>query len=71
MKRARSESRNKADTAILAQIIMLKGDHPLWGYRRVWATIRYRQNIVIGKNPRLSAHERKSLANHEKEPTTC
>ena len=50
MKRARSESRYKADTPILAQIIMIKGDHPLWGYRRVWATIRYRQNIVVGKN---------------------
>jgi putative transposase len=50
VKRARSESRYKADTPILAQIIMIKGDHPLWGYRRVWAYMRYRQNIVVGKN---------------------
>ena len=50
MRRNRSESRIKADAPILAQIIALKGDHPLWGYRRVWAYLRYRQQIVVGKN---------------------
>ena len=28
----------------------VKGDHPLWGYRRVWAYLRYRQRHVVGKN---------------------
>ena len=28
----------------------VKGDHPLWGYRRVWAYLRYRQGHVVGKN---------------------
>ena len=28
----------------------IKQDHPFWGYRRIWAYLRYRQKIVIGKN---------------------
>ena len=29
---------------------MLKAQHPLWGYRRIWAYLRYRQERVVGKN---------------------
>lgn len=50
MKRARSNNRIAADKPFLAQIIALKSDHPLWGYRRIWAYLRYRQDIVVGKN---------------------
>jgi putative transposase len=25
-------------------------DHPLWGYRRVWAYLRFREDLIIGKN---------------------
>ena len=50
MKRARSQSRIETDKPILAGIIALKSEHPLWGYRRVWAYLRYRQGIVVGKN---------------------
>jgi putative transposase len=28
---------------------MLKAEHPLWGYRRVWAYMRYRQGLQINK----------------------
>jgi len=50
MRRARPHSRIEADKPILETIISIKSDHPLWGYRRIWAYIRYRQNTVVGKN---------------------
>ena len=50
MKRARSSNRIESDKPILEGIISIKCDHPLWGYRRVWAYMRYRQSIVVGKN---------------------
>ena len=50
MKRARSEARIRDDIPILDKIKKIKADHPLWGYRRVWAYMRYRDGIVIGKN---------------------
>ena len=50
MKRSRSKSRIKADAPIISEIIHLKSEHPFWGYRRIWAYLRYRQNVVVGKN---------------------
>jgi len=34
---------------ILEKIQEIKSEHPLWGYRRVWAYIRYRHNITVNK----------------------
>ena len=50
MTRSRSQSRIVADQPIIDQVISIKSDHPLWGYRRVWAYLRYRQHVVVGKN---------------------
>ena len=50
MKRKRSQTRIHADLPILDRIQSIKLDHPLWGYRRVWAYLRFRENIVVGKN---------------------
>ena len=50
MTRARSASRIEADVPVLARIHAIKLDHPLWGYRRVWAYIRFRDNFPVGKN---------------------
>jgi len=33
----------------LAAIENIKAEHPLWGYRRVWAYLRYRQDIPVNK----------------------
>ena len=38
------------DAPILKQIRTIKCDHPLWGYRRIWAYMRYRDGVVVGKN---------------------
>ena len=50
MKRKRSQSRVEKDTPMIERINSIKSDHPLWGYRRIWAYMRYRDGIVIGKN---------------------
>jgi transposase InsO family protein len=50
MKRQRAQSLTRSDHPILEHILIIKSDHPLWGYRRIWAYLRYRENIVIGKN---------------------
>ena len=35
--------------AILRRIWGLKGEHPFWGYRRIWAYLRYREGLPINK----------------------
>ena len=50
MKRRRSQSRIDQDAPILARINAIKSDHPLWGYRRIWAYMRYRNGVIVGKN---------------------
>ena len=41
--------RAENNTAILRRIHALKGEHPLWGYRRVWAYLKYREGLPINK----------------------
>ena len=50
MRRKRARNRDELDAPIVDRIKAIKGDHPLWGYRRIWAYIRYRDEIQIGKN---------------------
>jgi transposase InsO family protein len=33
--------------SVVTRIRELKADHPFWGYRRVWATLRFTDKIVI------------------------
>ncbi len=49
MKRQKSQSVMDRNQALLEQIKALKTDHPLWGYRRVWAHLKYRQGIPVNK----------------------
>lgn len=50
MRRKRPQRRIDDDRPILLRIQAIKQNHPLWGYRRIWAYMRYRDGIVIGKN---------------------
>ena len=34
---------------ILSRIQTLKAEHPFWGYRRVWAYLRYREHLDVNK----------------------
>jgi len=40
------KERNKP---LLQQIIDLKAEHPFWGYRRVWAYLKYREGLPVNK----------------------
>jgi transposase InsO family protein len=50
LNRKRAQSWVDADQPIIQRIETIKQDHPAWGYRRVWSYIRYRDNVVVGKN---------------------
>jgi transposase InsO family protein len=34
---------------LLSLIQNLKAEHPFWGYRRIWAYLKYRQGLVVNK----------------------
>ena len=41
--------RKQKDQEILSLIQPIKADHPFWGYRRIWAYLKYRQNVYINR----------------------
>jgi transposase InsO family protein len=41
--------RRKEDERLLSLIRPLKADHPFWGYRRIWAYLKYRLNQPVNK----------------------
>ena len=49
-RRKRSQTVVERDQELLELIEPIKADHPAWGYRRVWAYLRYRRSVVVGKN---------------------
>ena len=42
----RTTTQNKP---LLEKIRQLKQEHPFWGYRRVWAYLRYREGLPLTK----------------------
>ncbi len=49
MTRTKSQSVIERNQALLGQIKEIKTDHPLWGYRRIWSYLKYRQGIAVNK----------------------
>lgn len=49
MKRKKSQSVIQRNLALLEQIKEIKTDHPLWGYRRVWSYLKFRQGFIVNK----------------------
>jgi transposase InsO family protein len=41
--------RQREDKQILLQIQLIKSEHPFWGYRRVWAYMKYRLDLPVNK----------------------
>lgn len=41
--------RQHEDKQVLLQIQDIKSEHPFWGYRRVWAYMKYRLNQTVNK----------------------
>jgi putative transposase len=50
MTRQSSASVATRNAAILERIRALKAEHPFWGYRRVWATLRFTDKLAV--NPK-------------------
>lgn len=48
-RRKRSAVTAKADRAVLPIIRQLKAEHPFWGYRRIWAYLRFVERRRINK----------------------
>lgn len=48
--RERSEKVALRNAPIVERIKAIKADHPFWGYRRVWATLRFVDKMRITKN---------------------
>jgi putative transposase len=58
--RRSSESVAKRNTPIVQRIRQIKAEHPFWGYRRVWAHLRFIDGLVINQKRVLRlmrAHE--------------
>lgn len=49
MKRRKSLSVIRRNQSLLSRIKEIKIDHPLWGYRRIWSYLKYRQGIPVNK----------------------
>ena len=47
--RRQSESVAARNASVLERIRHLKSDHPFWGYRRVWAHLRFIDSLVVNK----------------------
>lgn len=44
-----SESVTNRNAPVVERIRQLKSEHPFWGYRRVWAYLRYVDGVIINK----------------------
>ena len=49
MKGQKSLSVISRNESVLDEIQQIKSDHPLWGYRRVWSYMKYRQGLEVNK----------------------
>ena len=50
MTRGRYAKVTTRNASVLARIRELKADHPFWGYRRIWAHLKFVDGHVIGQN---------------------
>jgi len=50
MKRGPYTGVAKKNEALISRIRCLKQDHPFWGYRRIWAHLRYVNHLDVGRN---------------------
>ena len=50
----------QADAVLLPRIQQLKAEHPFWGYRRIWAHLRF-----VEQQPVHKARVRRLLREHQ------
>jgi transposase InsO family protein len=61
MERTESVSVTRRNADILELIKALKADHPFWGYRRIWAHLKYVDRLEINKKRVLRLMQKHSL----------
>jgi transposase InsO family protein len=49
MSRRRSPTIDQRNAPVLERIQALKADHPFWGYRRIWAQLRFGEGLRVNK----------------------
>jgi len=49
VRRRTSPTVARRNAALLPRILALKADHPFWGYRRIWAHLRYGHGLPVNK----------------------
>jgi putative transposase len=49
MTRQRSLRVSQRDEGLLPRLAALKAEHPFWGYRRVWAYLRFAEQLPVNK----------------------
>jgi putative transposase len=49
MRRKESGSIEERNSPVVERIKVLKSEHPFWGYRRIWANLKYIDNLEINK----------------------
>jgi len=49
MRRRESERVKERNSPLLARIREIKADHPFWGYRRVWAHLKYVDGLEVNR----------------------
>ena len=61
MKRKTSQSVIERNDSILQRIKELKADHPFWGYRRLWAHLKFVDKLPVNKKRILRLVRRHDL----------
>lgn len=52
------------NAALLERIRALKADHPFWGYRRMWAYLRYVDGLVVNQKRIYGVMKAADLVGH-------
>jgi transposase InsO family protein len=61
MRRRESALVAERNSSILERIKALKGEHPFWGYRRIWAHLKYVDELEINKKRVLRLMQKHDL----------
>jgi transposase InsO family protein len=61
MNRRESATVNERNSSLVEQIKELKSDHPYWGYRRIWAHLKYVDGLEVNKKRILRLMQKHQL----------
>lgn len=62
MKRKESAAAMERNSAIVERIRQVKGEHPFWGYRRMWAHLKFVDNLAVNKKRVLRLMQKHALS---------